>query len=73
MQHLVGGLSKNRTFMKLRTCRQGDDRNRAGLENYARVGARGMREYYVYLAGRQDEAEIYVSKSLFNASFSILD
>lgn len=73
MQHLVGGLSKNRTFMKLRTCRQGDDRNRVGLENYARVGSRGMKEYYAYLAGRQDEAEIYVSKSLFNASFSILE
>lgn len=72
MQHLVGGLSKNRTFMKLRTCRQGDDRNRAGLEDYARVGAQGTREYYVYLARRQDEAEIYVSKNLFNASFSIL-
>lgn len=73
VQHLVGGLSKNRTFMKLRTCRQGDDRNRTGLESYFQAGSQGLKEYYAYLAQRQSEAEIYVSKNLFSANFFLLD
>ena len=57
--------------MKIRTCRQGDDRGRTGLESYEKAGSRGLKEYYVYLAVSQDEMEITVSKALFKQNFAL--